>query len=593
MATATGPSVHGGMGAILQGEGVCSFRVWAPHAASVSVAGEFTGWQATLLPLAAEDDGYWSADVPGVAAGQAYKFLIQNSGGGSSNPGGGLLWRVDAYSRAVADADENANGFVVSPVFSFAPFVTPAFENFLIYELHVGSFAGFNDDIPVDTSHTATFLDIIPKLGYVRDLGFNAILLMPVGQTLADIGLGYAPTNWFAPDEEYGAPDDLRRLVDAAHQRGLAVLFDVVYNHASVNDNRYWEYDGMTHDGGIYFENGGDSPFGHRPAHWKMEVRNFFLDNARLWLREYNADGLRFDAVHLIQPESVLHIVQNGVRQEFPDKYLIAEYFQTAPDPIRTLGFDAIWDGGAPFAFRAAAGGGDAVTQVKSFLGYEGFDHAWNWVRYLLGSHDQIDDLQGGTTWGNRYFVEFFGGRDNWNARAKARLGWALNVAMPGTPMLFMGSECHLWGYWQPDLDANGDHRFNWAIAGDAVGMGMRRLVTDVNNTRWSHPALRSDTLQITHEDQDNQVLAFKRWDGVGDIVLTIVNLGTGQWQSHDYGVSAGGETGQWEEIFNSQSPQYGGWDGAGNYGDALWVQADGKLYVNLPKWSVLLFRKT
>lgn len=579
------------MGANLHADGVCSFRVWAPHASAVEVVGSFTEWAEHALSLASEGNGYWSADVVGAGPDLPYKFRIQNRGGSPHNPGH-QVWRVDPYARDVQNSGEEANGFIIDPSFRFSPFRTPAFSDFILYELHVGSFCGFGDGIDVGDDHIATVRDLVSKLGYIRELGFNAVALMPTEQTLSDVGLGYAPTNWFAPDEEYGSPTDLRRLVDEAHRHGLAVIFDVVYNHASVNDNRYWEFDGMTFDGGIYFEHGGDTPFGRAPAHWKHEIRDFFLDNARMFFNEYHVDGLRFDAVHLIQDDSVRHIL-SGLRHEFPDKYLIAEYFKTAPDPIRSLGFGAVWDGAAPTAFRDAAGGNDPLGKVKSFLGWWPFDGPWNFVRYLLGSHDQVGDITSGDTGANRYFVELFGGRGNWYARAKARLGWALNVAAPGTPMLFMGSECHMWGYWAPDPDRNGDHRFNWHIAGDPTGMEMRRMVADVNQVRWNNPALRSPSLQIVHEDSHNQVLAFKRWDLHGNIVLTVVNLGNGQWQSGEYAVRMGGEHGAWEEIFNSQAPQYGGWAGSGNYGARPVVQRDGRLYLNLPKWSVLMFRKT
>ena len=117
-------------------------------------------------------------------------------------------------------------------------------------------------------------------------------------------------------------------------------------------------------------------------------------------------------------------------------------------------------------------------------------------------------------------------------------------------------------------------------------------MVTDANNVRWGHPALRSDSAQWTFADDLNQVVAFKRWDGQGDTVLTVVNLSEGQWEHGEYGVRTGDTTGTWEEIFNSQAPQYGGWDGAGNYGAQKSVQSDTKIYINLPKWSVLMFRK-
>ncbi len=579
------------MGANLQGDGVCSFRVWAPNAKSATVVGDFTQWTRRGVKLVSEGNGYWSGDVEGVSAGQAYKFIFDNVGPSLHNPGG-KFWRVDAYAREVQNSMANAKGFIVDPTFSFTPFQTPCFQDFLIYQLHVGSFAGRNDGVEVNAkTKDALFLDIIPKLSYIRQMGFNALALLPVGQMGLRIGEGYSPTNWFAPDEYYGSPTALRQLVEAAHQTGLAVIFDMVYNHASTSDNRYWEYDGMNFDGGIYFEGGGDTPFGKRPAHWKIEVQNFFLDNARMWIREYGADGLRFDATHLVPDESIQHIVLRGIREEFPDKYLIAEYLKSFPDPYRDLGFHATWDALSPHAFRAAASGHDGLEWIKALLG-ERMSHSWNLVRYPLGSHDEIADLKSGEMAGCRYFVEIAGGRASWDARAKARVGWVLAAALPGIPMLFMGSECHMGGYWAPDADRKGDHRFDWSLAEDQIGHEMRRLVTDANSARWLNPALRSDTVQITHEDRANQVAAFKRWDSAGNVVLTVVNLSGGQWEQGEYEVTLGGESGLWEEIFCSQYPQYGGWEGAGNIGMQKPVQPDGTIRINLPRWSVLMFRK-
>jgi 1,4-alpha-glucan branching enzyme len=149
--------------------------------------------------------------------------------------------------------------------------------------------------------------------------------------------------------------------------------------------------------------------------------------------------------------------------------------------------------------------------------------------------------------------------------------------------------------YWSPNSDRNpetSEHRFDWAIAGDAIGMPMRDLVRDANWVRWNNPALRSETLQFIHEDHANTVLAFKRWDSGGNIVMVVVNLSDRQWKHWDYGVWMGSETGSWLEILNTQAPQYGGWNDSGNYQSDLIVQGDGKLYINLPQWSVLIFRK-
>ena len=184
-------------------------------------------------------------------------------------------------------------------------------------------------------------------------------------------------------------------------------------------------------------------------------------------------------------------------------------------------------------------------------------------------------------------------GRQNWYALAQARMGWALNIAIPGTPMFFMGTEVQHYGYWNPALDPFGDHRFEWAIAGDPTGWAMRNLVADANNVRWNNAALRTDSGPSTpHFDPDNNVLAFLRWDATGNVLLTAVNLSDNQWDQPQYGVNIGGPGDSWEEIFNSQSPQYGGWNDSGNYLANLVVQSDGRFYIRLPKWSVLIFRK-
>jgi 1,4-alpha-glucan branching enzyme len=223
----------------------------------------------------------------------------------------------------------------------------------------------------------------------------------------------------------------------------------------------------------------------------------------------------------------------------------------------------------------------------------------WNLVKSLLGSHDDCGDDAGGASLEkpddserHRYFVELFGGRDNWYARAKARLGWALNVAIMGIPMLFMGSECHMWGYWHDGEDRNGDHRFDWSIAGDPIGMEMRRLVAAANRVRWENPCLRGEHLAVTHEDRENGVIAFKRWlPGQGGAVLVVVNCGDRSFRDHDYGVSTGGQGGKWRQILCTQDPDYGGWEGAGNAFREPGTQPDGRVYLNLPQWSVVMMR--
>jgi 1,4-alpha-glucan branching enzyme len=157
--------------------------------------------------------------------------------------------------------------------------------------------------------------------------------------------------------------------------------------------------------------------------------------------------------------------------------------------------------------------------------------------------------------------------------------------------MMFMGTEGHLDGYWDPSLN-NGDHRIDWLQIGDGLGAPMQRMVRDINGIRWVHAALRSPGGSVVHVDDQNQVAGFKRYDLNGDVVLVVVNASDSQWSGSEYGVSMGGETGGWMEIFNSQAPVYGGVNTVGNYGMALNVSG-GSLWINLPSWCVLVFAKS
>lgn len=590
-----------GMGSLLYPDGTCRFRVWAPFAREVQLIGDFTGWRNAPIDLAPEgSSGNWSADGIAVTAGQMYKYLITNQGG-SDNDNSQVWERADARALQVQSSSAASAGYAVDTFpASRQPFQTPSFQNFLIYQVHVGSYSGRNDEVTVQ-ANTATFLDLIDKLDYIRRLGFNAIALLPITDAYCDVGgagEGYGPSDMFASEDEYASSPErsvaeLIRLIDAAHSKGIAVILDVVYNHAGTIDNRYWNYDGNTAGGGIYFVNGHDTRFGSGFAMWRQEVKDFFLDNARMYLRNYGVDGLRFDAVQFIQPDAVAFIV-NALRSEFPDKYLIAEYnpgdYQSAAgwvDPYGVLGFCATWDLASPGDAFSLLAGNDAINLLLSRIGNFSDPNPWHQIIYLTGSHDQI---YGGMNNGGMFFTQRFGGRSNGWARAKARLAWALNAALPGTPMLFMGTEGHLDGYWDPNVDT-GDHRIDWLQIGDTLGAPMQRMVSDVNNLRWTHPALHSPAGNVVHIDSQNQVVAFKRYNMEGDLILVVVNAGNSTWGSSDYALNMGGESGTWREIFNSQAPDYGGIGTVGNYGSDLQV-SNGQLWINLPSWGVLMFHK-
>jgi len=588
----------------------CRFRVWAPEARRVAVVGEFNQWLEPGTALQPRPDGYWEGTVPDARPGQAYKYLF-------TAPDDTKVYRIDPAARDTRHSGldhldrPDANAAIIRDAsFDWVDFQTPDFANFIIYQLHIGTFTGHNDGLPTG-GRVAGIANVETKLQYIRDLGFNAIELLPIQEFRMDRSWGYNPSFFFAPESAYGTPDEFRRFVDRAHARGLAVIFDVVFNHVSMDDNPFWSYPVSSPDQRGAFLSGFETPWGLAPDFWRPQIKEYFLENIRMYFEEYRADGLRFDATRYIEQnrgwgndgwEFMQHLTYL-TRERFPDKYLIAEHLPEHESVINGAGFCATWFTRAHHDFQRAASGQDSLVRLKGLIGSDfgpghRYPRSWNLVKYLLGSHDDCGDDKGGSTenqndWEHhRYFNEFFGGRDNWHARAKARLGWALNAAMPGTPMLFMGNECHHPGYWHDALDGNGEHRFDWHRAGDHHGLPMRRLVRDANLVRWSNPALRSESLQFTHEDHANGVLAFKRWTPDGsNVVLAVVNVGDQDFAGFDYGVATGGQNGQWTQVLCSQDDRYGGWHGAGNAFHEPWTQGDGKIYVNLPQWGVTLFR--
>ena len=220
-----------GMGAVPFDGGV-TFRVWAPHAQGVSVTGSFCAWDAAGEPLAPEDRGSWSADVAAARPGDEYRLLVR---------AGEERSRLDPRARQLTSSVGNA--VVYDPdAFDWGAgeFHTPAWNDLVIYELHVGTFSAGMHGRP------GTLEGVRQRLGYLRALGIGAIQLMPPFEFAGDRSWGYNPAYPFAVESSYGHPDDLKALVRAAHEAGIAVLVDVVYNHLGPSDLDIWRFDGWS-----------------------------------------------------------------------------------------------------------------------------------------------------------------------------------------------------------------------------------------------------------------------------------------------------------------------------------------------------------
>ncbi len=258
-----------------------TFRVWAPLPKKVEL--QLNG---KILPMTRNESGWWMAEIPEAKAGDNYGFILDGAGP-FPDPRSPLQPEgVHKLSRLV---DQNAFLWVDKN------FQARPLSSAIIYELHVGTF-----------TPQGTFLSTIEKLDHLVGLGVTHVEFMPVVEFSGNHGWGYDGVDLFAPHHAYGTPDDLKKLVDACHARGLAVILDVVYNHLGPSGNYLGKY-------GPYFSKKFASAWGEGinfDGPDSGEVRRFFCDNALMWLRNYHFDGLRLDAFHGIVDTSAIHILE-------------------------------------------------------------------------------------------------------------------------------------------------------------------------------------------------------------------------------------------------------------------------------------------
>ncbi len=553
------------MGAIpysdASGTGV-TFRVWAPFASSVAVAGDFNGWSTSASPLYAEGNDFWSVDVPAATAGSQYKFVLTSSA--SPSP----LWRVDPYARSITRSSGILNCLVTSTKeqYSTPNYSTPSWNMLVIYEMHIRTFLYSPDGV----NGTGSFKSAMTKLDYLRDLGINAIELLPIGEFIGDVSAGYNPAYIFAVEDEYGGPDGFRQFVNAAHERGIAVIIDVVYNHLGTPAADMWDFDGWSQNGkgGIYFYNDwrshtnwGETRFDYG----RGEVRQFLCDNALRWLEERFADGLRWDATGSIRnvyganndpaddiPDgwSLMQWITGLVAQRQGWKICIAEDMQenewlTKDSGSGGAGFGAQWGAAFLSTIRDAIIGSDDDSRdmyaIAAMIGQRYNSDAFQRVIYTE-SHDADSN-------GAQRVPEMIwpGNATSWYSKKRSTLGAAVVMTAPGIPMIFMGQE-FLCGGW-----FNDDAQLDWSNA--AAFPGITQLYRDLirlrrnwfNNTR----GLSGQNVNVHHVDPGNKVIAFHRWDqgGSGDDVIVVLNFSTQAWSNYTIGLPCGGA---WRVRFNS-----------------------------------------
>lgn len=414
------------------------FKVWAPEKSFVEVIVE-----GETIRMDSERRGWWSATTPNWGPGSDYFFRIE---GGEPYPDPRSFFQPQGVHGPSRVVDHG------SFAWSDDDFQARPLSAALLYELHIGTFTA-----------TGTFESTTEKLGHLADLGVTHLELMPVAEFSGGRGWGYDGVCIYAPHHAYGGPNGLKTLVNACHRRGIAVILDVVYNHLGPAGNYLPQF-------GPYFTDRHTTPWGSAfnfDGPFSDEVRKYFVDNAKMWLRDYHFDGLRLDAIHAIVDTSAYPFLEQlsaEVKQLEAHLgrhfVLIAESDLSDPRVIQSrdhngYGFHAQWNDDFHHALhRAVTGEGHGYYRdfsglpdlARSFR--EAFLYCGDYSDFRSRSHGRrVCDLEASS------FVVCAQNHDQIGNRARgerlsqivdierAKVAAALAILSPYVPMLFQGEE--------------------------------------------------------------------------------------------------------------------------------------------------------
>jgi 1,4-alpha-glucan branching enzyme len=618
-------------GANLVADGA-TFRVWAPRAHAVYLHGTFGNEhydQQTEDRLLTNRAGYWTGFQQGARDGDPYRFWVV--GDGSSG------YKRDPYARELAPRNAFPNCFSILRASDAYPwhdagFRTPEFSDMIIYQVHIGTYAIRRPGV------AANFLDVCGKAPYLAALGINLLQPLPIDEQESNPSMGYGGADLFAPDFPYiadpqdlpqylatlnellrakgrapllrlddiqSAPAQLKALVDLCHVYGIAIAFDVVYNHAGgfdvdgkLDDNCIYYFDRAPNRGNnndsLYFTDQDRGTGGLAFAMWNTDVCQFLLDNARFYVDEFHADGFRYDEVSTLLSTNQANGwdfcrgLTKGLRQRQPRILQNAEFWPgrfsdipvtaqpiVAPADAGGAGFDVVQHDALRNALRSAIGSASwgasasvSMGAIASALYPSGLDHAWRAVT-CVENHDLV-------LAGREPRLPTLADSSNprsWYARSRTRCATAILLTAPGIPQLFMGQEFLEDKPWDPAPDS--PNLLSWQRLEGGSDRAMTdhlRFIQELIRLRRAQPALRGDHVNAFYVSDVDRVLAFHRWiEGSGDDVIVVASLAETTPQGYWLGFPAAGF---WREIFNSDL--YDHWVNPWVAGNGGGITADG-----------------
>jgi 1,4-alpha-glucan branching enzyme len=590
-----------------------NFAVWAPNAQSMSVVGDFNHWQGDAHGMRKHiPSGIWEIFVPGLRAGEKYKFHVQTESGETVD-------KCDPYSFAaelpprtasiVADLNQyrwNDEAWLERRRHS-----NPLEQPFSVYEVHLGSWRRGHDRQHGWLNYRELAQQLVE---YCLEMGYTHIELLPVSEHPYTGSWGYQTVGYFGVTSRYGTPEDFMYFVDHCHQNGVGVLVDWVPAHFPKDNHGLRRFDGSA-----LYEHA-DPRQGEHPDwgtlifnYGRTEIRNFLIANALFWLDKYHIDGLRVDAV-----ASMLYLDysredgewipnEHGGRENIPAISLLQEFNRQAHTEF---------PGVMTIAEESTAWGG---VSHPTDTGGLGFTLKWNmgWMndtlRYMRDDPVHRSHHQNELTFSLIYaFTENFvlplshdevvhGKRalldqmpgDLWQKFANLRLLYSYMWTHPGKKLLFMGGDFGQWTEW------NHEAELQWDLLQWDTHQGVKRLVADLNHLYRREPALHQVDFKphgfewIDCMNNEDSVLSFvRKAKNADDFVLVCCNFTPVVRRGYRVGTLQGG---WYDEIFNSDSQHYGG-SNVGNYPglNAEPIEAQGRSFsvpITLPPLGVVVLK--
>jgi 1,4-alpha-glucan branching enzyme len=590
-----------------------NFAVWAPNARSVSVVGDFNHWDGRRHPMRLHaTGGVWELFVPGMDAGEKYKFRVRMAHGETID-------KSDPYGFAAELPPCTAS--IVTDLTRFAwhdlewmerrAHTNPLEKPILVYEVHLGSWRrGANRH-----HGWLNYRELAHQLvAYCQEMGYTHIELMPVSEHPYSGSWGYQTVGYFSVTSRYGSPEDFAYFVDYFHRHGIGVILDWVPAHYPRDGHGLRRFDGTP----LYEHE--DPRKGEHPDwgtmifnYGRTEVRNFLLANALFWLDKYHIDGLRVDAV-----ASMLYLDYSRKEGQWvPNQYGGRENLE-AISLLQEFNIHAHgnFPGVLTVAEESTAWGG---VSRPTYTGGLGFSLKWNmgWMndtlRYMRDDpihrryhHDELtfsliyaftenfclpishDEV----VHGKRSVLSQMPG-DLWQKFANLRLLYSYMWTHPGKKLLFMGSDFGQWNEW------NHDSELQWDLLQWDTHSGVKKLVADLNQFVRREPALHEVDFEYTGFEwidcnaRDDSVLAYMRkGKNPDDFLVVVCNFTPVVRENYPIGVPRGG---WYQEVFNSDSQFYGG-SNVGNFPGMMaqepgWHFRPFKLNVKLPPLATVVLK--